>query len=273
MVPGGFSGEKNSKGYIFGSVYNILLGLMKICGIKAVQVGMSYDSLGPRYLSVLKTRAKLFYRHSPRDSISANYLTKKKLRHNEVIPDLAFNSLPIESELEVKASEKETIFFSFRVDSSSTNKTLIENCIQQIIFSFDDQAKFIFVSQVERDNDFARECYERYNKQGIECELLINNTNIVSLLSRYQECSHVFSNRLHCLLLAARFGAFTVPVLSADANLKIQGIWKDIGHSENIFFLNQEKHNTSLASVINNSQIDFHKHRQSLIASFDEIFN
>ncbi len=275
LIPGGFSGEKSPDKYLLGSAYNLLLRAMKIVGVKVCQVGMSYDNLGVRHKKLLMQKSKVFSFHYPRDLITSRYFKELGVPHSGVIPDMAFNHFngAIKFNNEVK-EDRTNIIFSFRTDKTSIDIQAIESVVAKVIKSAPQETKFVFLSQVKRDDNFAEKCFNKYVNTIPNSSLVLHQHQFSPFFKEFQQAALVFSNRLHCLLIAARCGASVRPVLQEAINTKIVGIWRDMQRDEDILLLEdlQLNHRLSYENLTDTLPLDIDALGKEMDKTFAHIF-
>ncbi|WP_159094844.1 polysaccharide pyruvyl transferase family protein [Stenotrophomonas sp. ESTM1D_MKCIP4_1] len=223
LIPGGINGEKSKGSYLSGTVYNLALQLMALLGIVTVQMGVSYDKLGVRHQKLLRGRARALSYHFVRDSQTDEYCRERGIKHSGVAPDLAFVMFPDTS----KKSSGSRVAFSFRTDRGG--RPLIEKIGEMINASFAVDTQIVLVSQVARDTPGMLELQELLMSLGFKCDFEDVTDSLNAASKVYSTCSLIYSNRLHALLLAASNGAAPCPVISAQVDRKISGIFLDVG--------------------------------------------
>ncbi|MBK0053475.1 polysaccharide pyruvyl transferase family protein [Stenotrophomonas sp. S39] len=224
LIPGGINGEKSTGSYLSGIVYNLALRIMSLFGIVTVQMGVSYDKLGVRHQKLVRGRARALSYHFVRDSQTDEYCRERGITHSGVAPDLAFLIFPDASE---KASGRR-LAFSFRTDRGG--RALIEKIGRMIAASFAADTDIVLVSQVARDTPGMLELQEFLSSLGMKCDFEDVTYSLDAASKVYSTCSVIYSNRLHALLLAASNGVAPCPVISAQVDRKISGIFLDLGN-------------------------------------------
>jgi len=224
LIPGGINGEKSKSSYLSGTVYNLALQMMALFGIVTVQMGVSYDKLGVRHQKLVRSRARALSYHFVRDSQTDEYCRERGISRSGVAPDLAF---VIFSDISEKASGSR-VAFSFRTDRGG--RPLIEKIGEMIKASFASDTQIVLVSQVARDTPGMLELQELLKSVGMNCDFEDVSDSLQAASKVYSTCSVIYSNRLHALLLAASNGTAPCPVISAEVDRKISGIFLDLGN-------------------------------------------
>lgn len=228
LIPGGINGEKTVPEFLSGLVYNAALCLLAALGVSTLQLGISYDKLGPRHAMLIRLRAKALNHHYVRDRLTAEYCKTLGIRISGVSPDLAFRAFN-----ERPAYERNPRFaFSFRTDRDGgellhTIVSLIES--SEITTDTD----IVCVSQVSRDSDGMQKLCSLLKEKGYtRAEYVDISDSLQSAARMYEGCTTIYSNRLHALLFAAAQGCSPCPVLSENHDRKIAGIFLELGYSD-----------------------------------------
>ncbi|MFN3685262.1 polysaccharide pyruvyl transferase family protein [Salinarimonas sp.] len=231
LMPGGNRGEKRYDKYVMNRAYNRFLWLMTRFGVRIVQIGASYEALGPRYERLVRERARLMHRLIVRDRLSADYLSHLGVVSHGILPDLAFNLEVDYARLSTAPAPEfaKTIAFSFRTGRGFLSKDEVRDVVAATISAFP-EARFKFVSQVESDAAFMKElaedCRGRIGKAA-------SHEDFSQQLDRYREvygdCGLLISNRLHALLLGLSVGVQPLAVLRPAGDVKIRGVFESIG--------------------------------------------
>ncbi len=234
LNPGGLGGKKKSlKSIVSAAVYNILLGFLRMAGVRICHVGISFDPMDPPQLAIAKWRRRLLYSFAVRDQLSAEYLKTIRMPPDEIVPDLSFN---LYRGVRPKKEETGRIAFSFRFDGKTESK-VIAAAVHRITDRFGAEREFVFVSQVARDEPGMRALHRSCQEAGIRSSFLPCHDSIEQLLGAYAECEAIYSNRLHALLLAAHAGAAPYALVSSGAQPKIEGMFRDLGLDDRLVFL------------------------------------
>lgn len=201
MCPGGMGGELGIVGFAKRLAQLPVIAAMRIMGLRFIQVGASYDTLGSRFATFLRLRAPMLSAHHVRDEWSVGHLQSWKISVDGLLPDLAFNMF------EKPASAPgpiHTICLSFRTDQSSTQLERIQHFIDQLVALVPPQTTICLLAQVYRDvaGMKALQTWLEVRTQR-RAVLLVNCENIEQNLDFLRNCDVVFSNRLHVLLLGA----------------------------------------------------------------------
>jgi hypothetical protein len=173
-----------------------------------------------------------------RDDISLRALHEAGFTHARYFPDLAFLMPPHEA----PADGRKTMAFSFRSripedHHSSEYEATIRNASAAIVdsLSSSDRDHVIGFHQVHQDEEpVARLCEEHGVRRAASMLTLSSHQHF------YEGQDLVVSNRLHCLLLGACYGA--VPVaLTTDAHSKVVSLFRTVGWDSLILHADDER--------------------------------
>ena len=136
--------------------------------------------------------------------------------------------------------------------------------------------KFVFYTQVLRDEEFMRLVFDELSKSngnGREFKLVCSNGDIEHSLKLLSDAKYIVSNRLHVLLMAASSGAAILPCVLSNCNKKIEGILPDLNvlapydmasnSSDDLLSLFYESHLVS---------VDAYRLKKKLLADFRVIY-
>lgn len=201
MCPGGMGGELAIVAFAKRLAQLPVIAAMRIIGLRFIQVGASYDTLGSRFATFLWLRAPMLSAHYVRDEWSARHLRSWKISVDGLLPDLAFNMFEKPANA---PGPIHTICLSFRTDQSSTQLARIQHFIDQLLALVPPQTKIRLLAQVSRDvaGMKALQTWLEVRTQR-RAVLLVNCEDIEQNLDFLRKCDVVFSNRLHVLLLGA----------------------------------------------------------------------
>lgn len=227
LTPGGNVGEKSLKNYTFNFLYNIILWLFKIIGVKIVLLGTSFEDLGPRYMAIVKRRSKLLSFFAVRDLRSAELLEANGISSPHILPDLAFAIDIDETRLGCERNLNSPSFaFSFRFDLSHNNRADILSLVNCISTAYP-ESLLKFVVQVERDHDGMSDLANQIRRAHRGKVLVVDATSSIDVaVSAYRECEFLLANRLHALLLALSAGCVPIAALAERGDGKIKGVWQ-----------------------------------------------
>ena len=286
LIPGGISGNGKQKTTLQSWITDLPLKINHALGVKICQVGASFENMSQQHLDLWRQRRKFFSVFSPRDSLSAEYLTAHGIPCDPCIPDLAFNIFPdIPTHQSNSQSSRTTpdaqqsACFSFRTDQSPQQQSYICTQLLSLCEKIGPKVQWKPVSQVHRDlpgmlairNEMLQSKYE-------VAPVLDLHQDIGTCLSFYRNVSFVVSNRLHVLLMAASQGARILALTGAhsgdrSSGAKLRGLLKDVGLEQAI--LDQDIANASNFSthhqpgfVVSASHLRFR-----LRQAFDSLFH
>lgn len=238
LNPGGLGGKAlGFKSRLSALAYNLLLGVMAICGVRICHVGISYDRMPAPESFIARLRRRALHSFCVRDQLSLDYVRSIGMPADGIVPDLSFNLY--ENTLHSSSPERQKVAFSFRFDGKA-GESEITGMVRSIIDCIGPDFVYLFIVQVARDEPGMRRLQAACQTTGITTELLVCHDQIDKLSMRYLECSAIYSNRLHALLMAAHAGAAPYAVVSQNTQPKIQGMFNDLGLSENVLYLHQK---------------------------------
>ena len=207
-------------------------------GLKVFAFGidLDYTSNQPKWLRLLNVKYFSLYNSLGLRSLKNYEECKNDLNNTRYVPDMAilYNPQPYTN------INRRRIALSFRyvAETEILLKELKE--ILPIFFSKGYAVDIIF--QVEEDRLFAKvlaKSLKEYNLNVLSQCIWYDN------LDTYSKYDYVFSNRLHVLLLAAKYGAIPLALISKDLKeQKIQNIFNSISLGylvRHIGFTNKEQ--------------------------------
>ena len=207
-------------------------------GLKVFAFGidLDYTSNQPKWLRLLNVKYFSLYNSLGLRSLKNYEECKNDLNNTRYVPDMAilYNPQPYTN------INRRRIALSFRyvAETEILLKELKE--ILPIFFSKGYAVDIIF--QVEEDRLFAKvlaKSLKEYNLNVLSQCIWYDN------LDTYSKYDYVFSNRLHVLLLAAKYGAIPLAMISKDLKeQKIQNIFNSISLGylvRHIGFTNKEQ--------------------------------
>lgn len=224
LNPGGLGGREFSpRQTVSASIYNLLLAVFGLIGVKVCLVGASFDPLKPRARAVMKTRLRNLFLIAVRDRLSIAHLEADGLRVDGLVPDLSFLAYAGPRDPEGRPA----VAFSFRFDKG--DETAFDAFVLAVAAGQGAGTPLKFVAQVARDAEPMRRLAERIAAAGHAARYLGCWTDLPTVDGYYADCRVIYSNRLHALLMATYFGVTPVAVVSGSANRKIEGIFADLG--------------------------------------------
>lgn len=230
LNPGGLGGrEMSPRQTLSASIYNVLLWFFAVIGVRVCLVGASFDPMQKRARFVMKTRLRNLFLIAVRDQLSIGHLRDDGVRVDGLVPDLSFLAFQPER---LPAGDRPALAFSFRFDKG--DETTFDAFVLDIAGRQAPGRVLKFVAQVARDGEPMQRLAERVAAHGFEARYVGCWTDIDQVNQSYADCSAIYSNRLHALLMATYVGAAPVAVVSGKANRKIEGIFGDLGLSDNL---------------------------------------
>lgn len=269
LIPGGINGEKSTKQYWLAQAGTIGMAIMSTLGARICQTGISYEALGDRHKRLLRRRLRYFYKAMVRDELSLMYARKNRIRADGIVPDLAFGLKPLDGVL----AERTKVAFSFRADKSPETRDVIASRVLEICQAISQDTPVLFVVQVARDATFMKNLkrdIETKLERSIEYVEQFSDIDECRLI--YSKCTHLFSNRLHGLLLALCSGAKPVPLIDPVLDPKIVGVFEQTGWADLILDANVLAPDGIQAALSHPMQLNWSKQMESIIRFFDELY-
>jgi polysaccharide pyruvyl transferase WcaK-like protein len=270
LIPGGINGEKSTKQYWFALAGTVGLAILSTLGARICQTGISYEALGDRHKRLLRRRLRYFYKAMVRDELSLMYARKNRIRADGIVPDLAFALKPLDGVV----AERTKVAFSFRADKSPETRDVITRRVLEICQTISQDTPVLFVVQVARDATFMKnlKCdIEKKLQRSIEYVEQCSDIDECRLI--YSKCTHLFSNRLHGLLLALCSGAKSVPLIDPFLDTKIVGVFEQAGWADAILDANVLTSNGIQAALSDPFRLNWSDQMVSISRFFDEIYD
>ncbi|MGA0545272.1 hypothetical protein ACO2Q1_08360 [Brevundimonas sp. VNH65] len=144
LSPGGYTGDVT--GFLKRGANLVALAMLRMLGVRLVQVGTSYDNLSTRHAWLLRMRSKLLWAHHVRDSESLGYGRSLGMNVHGVMPDLAFNIFDQDTGDRAMTGKAA---ICFRSDQYPDQLAEVEQIVtRHLIQSF---SSLVIVVQVDRD--------------------------------------------------------------------------------------------------------------------------
>jgi len=232
LSPGGWIGDLDGRLNLRSWFHTLLYYLLRASGAKIVQLGVSYEDLGPKLKLQLRARSAALYRHFVRDSQSAQTAKSLDVRIDGICPDLAFTafSAPFASD------PRPAVSFSFRADQYRAQIDDIKRFLELYMRTHPAAWAVYFITQVEKDQEtnsrLAAWFRQRFSRDAIHetgCRSIEETRRL------YRRSGVVVSNRLHALLLAGSVGNAMIAAPIGLHNKKIAALFSDIGLANNVF--------------------------------------
>lgn len=231
FMPGGKFGEMSLPTFIrrmLGLAPYILLSLL---GVRFIQVGASFERIGPRHALYLRARNCIMHRFYVRDPASLKLLGEKQVCVDGILPDLAFNIFGSDS----RSSDVSTICYSFRVDQYPEQLEDSWSVMKEVtkeLHALGIDPLVIMTAQVERDIPGMQILQKRMSELiGADVKLEIETTDIEKISRTYASCDLVISNRLHVLLLGGASCGRAVAVQDLASN-KVSALFLGQGRDD-----------------------------------------
>lgn len=228
--------------------------LLRLCGVKVVRIGMSMRFGGRLEQISEKILSFAFNYYYVRDSISFTYCHNAGIDKCQLAPDLSWGYKIPTRLLKNEQDGNRTLVFSFRdfCESDMDNVAYKEKLtakLTAIIPILAHKYKILFTHQCNEDFVYMKYLYERLSAT--------DNVTIVDELitldngyEYYGQTVMTFSNRLHVMLLAYKFGSPTVCITDVKKHRKITGIFHDNSLDNVLVDINQSDNN--ILTAINN---------------------
>ncbi|ACN15625.1 hypothetical protein HRM2_25310 [Desulforapulum autotrophicum HRM2] len=235
---------------IKSAVKNLLaacfLALLKVLRVKVVRIGMSIQLAGRLTRDSEKILSIFVDHYYVRDSLSQEHCLKAGIKKVKVAPDLSWGYAVNQNSWPKNSTQITNIMFSFRSSIYNDDLKKIESLKVAIRFLADYiNSNFdcnIYISyQVTQDKAFAEEVCRYLAIYFDNISFVKEQVTLDNAAEYYGNANVVFSNRLHALLLAYKFGALPIGIIDVPLQQKIVGIFKDIGFPELLYHIDEIK--------------------------------
>lgn len=228
LTAGAPHGERTLKQFLGDLIRIAWLAVLAAFGVRICQVGVSFESIGPRHARVLRWRSRFLHASVPRDETSYSYMRDLGIRATDIMPDVTLNLFL--SPRTLYESARNRIAFSFRTDKYPDIRSNLVDIVTSICTEAPENTQFLVVSQVRRDETFMRYLYDVIASDWPgRVEFVDCHRDIDKAFALYRTCDSVLSNRLHALLPALKEGATPVALLVPELDPKISGVFDSIG--------------------------------------------
>lgn len=243
LNPGGFTGmgadnwKAVAKQFTLIFIYMILFAL----GVRIIRLGASYDNLSPLKVWLERIKSNFMYANTLRDQEALHYASQIGLKKICFFPDMAFMLQPNRTQLTVHpANQAPYVVLSMRSGEKDQSYDQKLTKALQVLFADDGAVCKVFTSQVFFDINWNATLAGSLNVDGVKVVLDYNDED--QLFPIYREAVAVYSNRLHVLLFAMRQGVPAYPVVDLEKNVKITGIYQDLGLGSMLININDTDH-------------------------------
>lgn len=252
LMPGGITGKGKIGSSFKTWATDLPLRINHALGVKICQVGASFGNMSQQHINLWRQRRKFFYVFSPRDSLSAEYLTTHGIPCDPCIPDLAFNIFqdspsnhPDQALAATTNEQQQNGCFSFRTDQTPEQEAYVRSAMQNLCERLGSHVRWKPIAQVRRDlpGMLSLSNHLLQSKFNVESVMDIHQ-DIEKCLAFYRTVNFVVSNRLHVLLMAASQGARILALTGTkpgdqSSGAKLRGLLSDLGLEKAIVDHNQ----------------------------------
>lgn len=241
LMPGGITGNGKTGSSFKTWATDLPLRINHALGVKICQVGASFGNMSQQHVNLWRQRRKFFYVFSPRDSLSAEYLTTHGIPCDPCIPDLAFNifqdssSNHLDLAVASTTNEQQIGCFSFRTDQAPEQEAYVRSEMQNLCERFGPHIRWKPIAQVRRDLPGMLSLCNHLLQSKFNVESVSDiHHDIEKCLAFYRTVNFVVSNRLHVLLMAASQGARILALTGTkpgdqSSSAKLRGLLLDLG--------------------------------------------
>jgi len=269
FIPGGMRGEYSRHQFFRKCVSLLPYYALSLLGARFCQVGLSFESLGPRHTAYLRLRNRVMHAFHVRDRGSSELLTSLGVAHCGLLPDLAFNTFE-SGRREIRPTA--AACFSFRTDQHLEQLEDCYEAMQRAIRALPKQTRYFLVVQVERDRAGMETIRARLRDElGIEARIHQETRDIERLRDFYRGMDVVISNRLHVLLLGAGVGARSIAYVD-EANQKISGMFETIGRAD-LVLRRDDSGDSKVSLALVAEPVDGGAQQAALSKGFAQIFS
>lgn len=212
-----------------------LFGGLSLLGVKSLRIGMSISFSGPKEEWSERMVSRVITRYYVRDRISQHNCIVAGVKKCRFAPDLSWAYRVDFSD----SQTRDTIILSLRSTIGSKQDSSYKEELKsafvyltEFLHTSYPEYRLILTHQVNKDLPFITELYELAKGKDIPIELCNELITLDNASKFYGKASIVFSNRLHVLLLAYKFGALSAAFTDTERHIKIRGIFNDNGMSD-----------------------------------------
>jgi polysaccharide pyruvyl transferase WcaK-like protein len=208
-------------------------------GVKLVCLGVSFGPFSTRRRFVERIKHLLLFRNTARDPISIEYANQMGLQSFEYFPDFAFMlPEPPDTNQDMHRDNMPYVVMSFRkVKENDSYNHAVDEIVRRIAQTQMQDQNIVFATQVSFDMDRNNALCADLARTGVSTWCSSADSE-QSLFELYRGATAVFSNRLHVLLFALRQGATAYAVINPTTNVKIAGLYQEIGLKDYIIDIN-----------------------------------
>lgn len=276
LNPGGFTGmgADNIKSILKQFVLIFIYFVLFVLGVRIIRLGASYDNLSPLKVWLERIKSHFMFANTLRDQEALQYAGKIGLKKTSFFPDMAFMLKPHPGKLMVHPVDQQPyVVLSFRSGEKDQAYDHKLTTALQALFADSAHLTKVFSSQVFFDIGWNAVLANKLQVAGEKVVLDYNDED--QLFPVYREATAVYSNRLHVLLFAMRQGVPAFPVVDLEKNVKITGIYQDLGLSGMLIDINDpgniktpavpENYKGLVASYFNDRQVSASDHLYALL--------
>lgn len=222
---------KGKKGVVKNVVAFVFTSLLRLCGVRVIRIGMSIRFGGKLEQLSERLLSSAFNRYYVRDSISLAYCREAGIGKCRLAPDLSWGYKITPPNVKNCIKERKALVFSFRdfCESDMDNAAYKEELTARLMAIVPVLARkyhILFTYQCNEDFAYMKYLYGllpvKDNITLVDELVTLDNGN-----DYYGRAAMTFSNRLHVMLLAYKFGSPTVCITDVKGHRKIVGIFKD----------------------------------------------
>lgn len=232
LNPGGLGGALRARKVVGLAVNNLLFFLLFIAGVRLALVGVSFDPMDRKERLLWGWRIAMLRTFWVRDRTSVDTLARYGISAHDIAPDLSFtlDTAPV--------ADRSDIAFSFRFDKGHGAAKAATYAFVAAVVAAHPERRFRFIAQVGRDVAPMTALFEHVHGWiGKRASLHVVTDDITACLTAHAGCAAIYSNRLHAALAAVHRGVAPCAVLVRGATNKFEGIFADLGISDQLHWL------------------------------------
>lgn len=204
-----------------------LFPFYRLCGVKIVKIGMSIGPISKGLGVTEKIKSLFINYYYVRDTKSLNLCHDIGIKKAKLCPDLSWSYLS-DKKKEINKNNIITIGLKESILNEKDPEyiELMLTRLEQILSSFKQPVKLIFIYQVIEDKDITFNAYNRL-KDKYDSSIVEEQLNLNSALRYYGQACYNISNRMHSLLLGYKYGALPLALIDVKHHVKISQTFID----------------------------------------------
>ena len=200
----------------------------RLCGVKIVKIGMSIGPISTGLGFTEKIKSLFINYYYVRDTKSLILCHDIGIKKAKLCPDLSWSYL---SNKKKEINKKDNIITiglkeSILNEKDSNYITLMLNRLDEVLASFKQPVKLLFIYQVVEDKNITLNAYNRF-KDKYDSSIVEEQLNLNNVEKYYGQAMYNISNRMHSLLLGYKYGALPLALVDIKNHIKISQTFID----------------------------------------------